>query len=213
MEASNTNIERKVSSVCQGHFLRIQLLQPVHILRTGRPGITLDQSGVLGILLLRFIVDTRRRRVEEVLALTTPCRLEHIHRNGRVVEAQDTFVRADEAHASHISCQVVHLETILACLHCHLELTQIVQDKLITEFVLLHEFILLPVNDGDFVSSFFEALGDVRADEACSASYADFSAIAGWECPCFVFGHVELFCCCLFGRSWWKRWVGAGCFI
>mmetsp|Transcript_20888 Transcript_20888/g.31406 ORF Transcript_20888/g.31406 Transcript_20888/m.31406 type:complete len:205 (-) Transcript_20888:335-949(-) len=109
MESSNTNIEGEIPSIRQGHFLRIQLFQPIHILRTSRPRITLNESRVLWILLLGLIVHTRRTGIEEVLCTATSCRLEHIHTNGGIIETQHGFVGADKSHAAHVSSEIVHL--------------------------------------------------------------------------------------------------------
>ena len=82
-----------------------------------------------------------------------------------------------------------HLDATLACLDRHLELAKVVQDELVAKLVRFHEFVLLPIDDGDLVPVFFEAFGDVGADEARSAADADFGTIAWGENKCFVFGH------------------------
>mmetsp|Transcript_14550 Transcript_14550/g.31623 ORF Transcript_14550/g.31623 Transcript_14550/m.31623 type:complete len:206 (-) Transcript_14550:4-621(-) len=195
MEASNTNVEGEVTAVRQRHLLGVKLLKPIHVLGTGRPSITLDQAGIVGILLLRFVVNTCGGSVEEIAAFATTCRLKHIHGNGRIIETQDTLVRANKSHATHVSGEVVHLKTVLTRLNSHLKFAQVGQDELIAKFVGFHEFILFPINDGDLVSVFFEAFGDVRADEAGSTANADFGAIAWGEGECFVVSHGESVCC------------------
>mmetsp|Transcript_7440 Transcript_7440/g.13387 ORF Transcript_7440/g.13387 Transcript_7440/m.13387 type:complete len:206 (+) Transcript_7440:672-1289(+) len=189
MEASNTDVEGEVASIRQRHLLGVKLLQPIHVLGTGGPGITLNQAGIRGILLLRLVVHTGRGRVEKIASFAPPGRLEHIHGNGRVVKTKDALVRAYESHPTHVRGEVVNLQTILTCLDGHLELAQIVKDELIAKFFGFHEFILLPIDDGDLVSVLFEAFGDVGTDEAGSATDADFGAVAWGEGECFVVSH------------------------
>mmetsp|Transcript_27523 Transcript_27523/g.59145 ORF Transcript_27523/g.59145 Transcript_27523/m.59145 type:complete len:408 (-) Transcript_27523:86-1309(-) len=198
VESGNANIQRKVTTVCQSHLLGVKLLQTVHVLGTGWPRVALHQTRILGILLLCLIVNACRGGVKEVLRLGPSRGLKHVHRNGRVVKTKDRLVRTDKSHPAHIGGEVVNLKTVLAGLDGHLELAKIVEDEFVTEFVGFHEFILFPIDDGDFVSVFFEAFGDVRADEAGSASNADFGAFAWGKREWFVFGHgVVLECCCL----------------
>ena len=180
MKPRNTNIHGKIASVRQSHLLSIQLLKTLHILRTGRPGIRLNKTGILGIFLLGLVVYTSGGGVEEVAALVATGGLEHVHRDGGVVETQDGFVGDDEAHASHVSCEVVDLDAVLACPAGNLEFAQIVQDEFVAELVLLHKFILFPVDDGYFVAGLFEAFGDVGANEASATADADFVAVTDW---------------------------------
>jgi hypothetical protein len=58
------------------------------------------------------------------------------------------------------------------------ELAEITQDELITEFVVFHEFILLPVHTDDMPAGGFEALGNMTANETGAASDADLLAFS-----------------------------------
>mmetsp|Transcript_21836 Transcript_21836/g.34312 ORF Transcript_21836/g.34312 Transcript_21836/m.34312 type:complete len:364 (-) Transcript_21836:166-1257(-) len=181
VESSNANIQRKVTTIRQRHLLSVKLLQTVHVLGTSWPRVALHQTRILGILLLRLIVNACRGGVKEILRLRPSRGLEHVHGNGRVVKTKDRLVRTDKSHTAHVGGEVVHLKRVLAGLDGHLKLTEVVEDEFIAKFVGFHEFVLLPIDDGDFVSVFFEAFGDVRADEAGSASDADFGAFAWGE--------------------------------
>mmetsp|Transcript_887 Transcript_887/g.1367 ORF Transcript_887/g.1367 Transcript_887/m.1367 type:complete len:380 (+) Transcript_887:170-1309(+) len=181
MESSNANVKGEIASVGQGHFLRVQFLQSIHVLRTSWPRITLNEPRVFWIFLLGLVVDTCRTGVEEITCPATSCRLEHVHTNGGIIETQYGFIGADEAHAPHVSGEIVHLQTVLACFYCHLELAQVVEDEFVAEFFGFHEFIFFPVDYGDLVAIFFEAFGDVGTDETGAASDADFGSVAGRE--------------------------------
>mmetsp|Transcript_28813 Transcript_28813/g.41190 ORF Transcript_28813/g.41190 Transcript_28813/m.41190 type:complete len:205 (-) Transcript_28813:320-934(-) len=109
MESSNANVEGEITSVGQGHFLRVQLFQPVHVLRTCWPRITFNETWVFWIFLLGLIVDTCRTGVEEITRPATSSRLEHVHTNRGIIETQHRFVGADESHAPHVSGEIVHL--------------------------------------------------------------------------------------------------------
>lgn len=179
VKARDANIERKVPPVGQRHLLGVELLEAVHVLGTGRPGIALDESRVVDVLLLGLVVHARRRCVEVVAYFVATRRLEHVHGNGGVIEAQHALVGADEAHASHVGGEIVNLQAVLTGPDGHLEFAQVLEDESVAEFVGLHEFVLLPIYDGDVISVLLEAFGDVRADEAGAAPDADFGAIAG----------------------------------
>mmetsp|Transcript_23093 Transcript_23093/g.55667 ORF Transcript_23093/g.55667 Transcript_23093/m.55667 type:complete len:268 (-) Transcript_23093:482-1285(-) len=60
VETGDANVDGEVPSVRQRHLLGVELLEAVHVLGTGRPGVALDQSRVLGILLLRLVINAGR---------------------------------------------------------------------------------------------------------------------------------------------------------
>mmetsp|Transcript_23854 Transcript_23854/g.36302 ORF Transcript_23854/g.36302 Transcript_23854/m.36302 type:complete len:301 (+) Transcript_23854:114-1016(+) len=109
METSNADLHGEVTSVGKGHLFGVKLLESVHVLGTGRPGISFDKTGVLGIFLLCFVVNTGTGRIEEVGGTSTTASFEHIHGDGGIVERKDGFVGTDESHTSHISGKVVYV--------------------------------------------------------------------------------------------------------
>mmetsp|Transcript_20388 Transcript_20388/g.30042 ORF Transcript_20388/g.30042 Transcript_20388/m.30042 type:complete len:345 (-) Transcript_20388:295-1329(-) len=181
MESSNADLHGEITSVSKGHFLGVKLLQSVHILGTGRPGIGLDEARVLGILLFRLVVNTGRRSIEEIGSTCTTGGLKHVHGNSRVVEGEDGFVGADEAHASHISSEVVDVLASYAALDGNVEPTEIFVDEDVAEFIVGHEFVGFPVDNGNVITVLFETLGDVGAYEPCTATDAYLGSVSCWE--------------------------------
>ena len=100
--------------------------------------------------LLLLVVNTRGGSVEEVRRVGTAGGLEHVHADGGVVEAEDGLVGADEAHTAHVGGEVVHLRAAGGSPDGHIELAQIIVDKDVAEFVVLHELVGLPVCAGDW---------------------------------------------------------------
>lgn len=181
VEPSDANVNVKVASVGECHLFGVELLKTVHVLRTCRPGIGFDETGVGGIFLLGLVVDTGRGRVEKVLDLVATGGLEHVHGDGRVVKGEDGLIGDDESHAPHVCGEVVDLSASLAGLAGDFELAEIIKDKLIAKLVNFHELILLPVDDCHLVASFLKTLGNVRADEASTTADADLLAVSRWE--------------------------------
>jgi len=189
VESSNTDVDVEVTAVSECHLLGVELLEAVHVLRTCRPGIGLDKTGVFRIFLLGLVVDTGRGSVEEILDLVTTSGLEHVHGDGRVVEGKDRLVRDNKSHTSHVGGEVVHLSASFTGLTGDFKFTKIVKDEFITKLVILHELILLPVNDSDLVAIFFQTLGNVRADETSATADTDLLAISWRECKGSLFRH------------------------
>ena len=209
VKAGDADLEGEIPAVGQGHLLGVQLLEPVHVLGPGRPGVRLDKAGVGGVLLLGLIVDAGRRGVEKTGGAPSPGSLEHVHGDGRVVKAQHGLVRADESHSAHIGGQVVHLVAAGAGPCGHVQLAQVIVDEDVAELIVLHELVLLPIHHRHVVSVLLEALGDVRADEAGSPTDAYLGAVSGGEGKgCVFVAHLGCVRWCGNGMSW--RVLGPG---
>mmetsp|Transcript_21570 Transcript_21570/g.45014 ORF Transcript_21570/g.45014 Transcript_21570/m.45014 type:complete len:386 (-) Transcript_21570:131-1288(-) len=191
VEASNADVQVEVTSVGQCHLFGVQLFQSVHILRSGRPGVGFDQTGVFGIFLLGFVVDAGTGGVEEVLDAVTSGTFQHVHGDGGVVEGQDRFVGDNETHTAHIGGQVVHLGAAFAGITGNFQFTQISEDEFITEFFILHELVLLPVDHNHVVSGSLHTTGNVASNETSATADANLLSLAGRQSKFRHCRHVD----------------------
>lgn len=65
VEAGDAHLDSKVLAIGQGHFFAVKLLEAVHVLWPGRPGVGLDEAGVAGVLLRRRATIAKAERVVE----------------------------------------------------------------------------------------------------------------------------------------------------
>mmetsp|Transcript_15757 Transcript_15757/g.45023 ORF Transcript_15757/g.45023 Transcript_15757/m.45023 type:complete len:207 (-) Transcript_15757:58-678(-) len=171
MKAGNAALDIKVLVVVNAQLLGGELLQSIRILRLGRPGVLLLQASSLhlGLELLSLRVDAGRRSVKQALDLGNPAGLHHVEGDHRVVVHDDRVVALDESHTTHVSSKVEHVVATRDNLGAVLEQAQVDQDELITEDILRHVFIALPVASDDVVTLALQPLGKMRCDEATSS--------------------------------------------
>ena len=178
VEARDADVHGEVPAVRERHLLGVKLLEAVHVLGAGRPRVGFDQTRIVGIFLLGFVVHASAGGVEEVLHFVAAGGLEHVHGDGRVVEGQDRLVGDNESHPTHVGGQVVHLGAALTSLAGDLELAQIVVNELVAELVVLHELVGLPVNDDHMPAGLLQPFRDVRSDEAGAPADAHLAPVA-----------------------------------
>ena len=182
VEACDAALHVEVAVVGHDDLLGVELLQTVDVLGLGGPGVVLLEGHDVGLDLLELGVGAGGRRVEEALAGTVLARgLDHVEGDHGVVVADDGVARLDEAHATHVGGQVVHLLGALGHRQAVLHLAQVHEVELVAEVLLLHELVALPVRGHDVVSFLLQAAGQVRADEPTGASHADLDHFVGEE--------------------------------
>ena len=73
------------------------------------------------------------------------------------------MVALDESHTTHVSSKVEHVVATRDNLGAVLEQAQVDQDELVTEDILRHVFIALPVASDDVVTLALQPLGKMTA--------------------------------------------------
>ncbi len=94
---------------------------------------------------------------------------QHVEADHSVVIHDDGMVGLDEAHAAHVRRQVEHMLHALGDGQAVVHDAEIHQMELVTEHVLTHVLILLPIRCHDVVTLGLQASGNVRGDESASS--------------------------------------------
>ncbi len=94
---------------------------------------------------------------------------QHVEADHSVVIHDDGMVGLDEAHAAHVRRKVEHMLHALGDGQAVVHDAEIHQMELVTEHVLTHVLILLPIRCHDVVTLGLQASGNVRGDESASS--------------------------------------------
>jgi len=94
---------------------------------------------------------------------------QHVEADHSVVIHDDGMVGLDKAHAAHVRRQVEHMLNAFGDGQAVVHDAEIHQMELVTEHVLTHVLILLPIRCHDVVTLGLQASGNVRGDESASS--------------------------------------------
>lgn len=97
----------------------------------------------------------------------------HVEGDHGVVKEEGAVVGLNEAHAAHVGSKVEHMLCSFRNLKAILHNTKVHKVKLVTEHILTHVLILLPIGSDDVVTLTLQAARNVRRDEPPSARDGD----------------------------------------
>mmetsp|Transcript_46583 Transcript_46583/g.93993 ORF Transcript_46583/g.93993 Transcript_46583/m.93993 type:complete len:397 (-) Transcript_46583:35-1225(-) len=175
--ARHARHDGEVLGVRERHFFRVELLKPVRVLRLGRPRHRLFQAHAFWVQLEVLVVHARRRRVKVARHPVHAGSLEHVEAEHGVVEEQHALVGLNETHPAHVRRQVKHLVAAFGGVDAALDAPQVELLELVAEVLGLHEFVVLPVRADHIPPFAAHTLGQMRPDEAGTASDADFGTL------------------------------------